>query len=314
MIIETEAHEDPVEPESEGPVEPEPGESPPPADPGVPLGQGLALTIDEANTLAATAGTQLVVPLGPVGAGKTTLIVEMYARYLTHMSWADRTFGGSESLLDFELLAFPSRLQSGADLPATWRTRLQDGDRFLLHLRLDGSEAAPGEVNLLVANLSGELSEGIRDGHDPVTEIPLLPQARRIVLCVDGAKVASDAFRDRALSDTRQILRGLAEADALGTGARLALVATKWDEIAEAGSEARWQEVEEELAGAADSVTHENATFKVAARAKHTVPDDGMEALMRWMTSSDDRKPQTETPREAIRALGRDKREGEGEQ
>lgn len=248
---------------------------------GIPLRDGLALTVDEANALASEAGATLVMPLGPVKVGKTTLAVELYARYLRHVTWAGCSFCGSDTLLDYEMLAFPSRLKSGGDLPDTWRTRLGE-ERQLLHMCL--IDGVGSRTNLLFANMSGEVSENVRDGADPAEEIPLLARAHRVLICVDGESVATPALCGRAISDTRQLLGTLAENGSFLGEARAALVLTKWDKVIAAGEQTGWEAAETELQQRLDELGMGQASFRTAARPDGDRPsDDATEALMRWL-------------------------------
>src|SRR4051812_28440595 len=54
----------------------------PAAPTGTRLASGVALTLDEANALAGESGASIVLPLGPKDVGKTTLMVELYERFL----------------------------------------------------------------------------------------------------------------------------------------------------------------------------------------------------------------------------------------
>lgn len=271
---------------------------------GIPLRSGSALTLDEANALASEAGATLVVPLGPVKVGKTTLVVELYARYLDHAKWADCSFCGSDTLLDYEMLAFPSRLKSGGDLPDTWRTRLGE-ERHLLHMCL--VDDAKSRTNLLFANMSGELSDSVRDGADPAEELPLLARAQRVLICVDGDWVATPALCGRAISDTRQLLGTLAESGSFIGGARAALVLTKWDKVIAAGAGARWEAAGAELEQRLGDLGMGQRSFRTAARPDgDRPPDDETEALMRWLVEPVEGIP-TAVPQAqaAKRAMGR---------
>lgn len=271
---------------------------------GKPLSSSLALTVDEANVLAGDAGATLVMPLGPVKVGKTTLAVELYARYLRIMRWAGCSFAGSETLLDYEMLAFPSRLTSGGDLPDTWRTRL-GGERHLLHLRLatDGGR----KTNLLFANLSGEISESIRDGGDPISEMPMLARAHRILVCVDGERIASPALAGRAVSGTRQLIGTLQEKGSFIGGAEIALVLTKYDKVVASGQQTFWHEAGQELTRQIADLGLGDVSFRTAARPDQSPPaDDETEALMRWLVRPV-LQPASKVPASTLseRALGR---------
>lgn len=286
------------------PQAPEGGGPPvPPVPEGKPLSPGLALTVDDAQAMAGELGVRIVMPLGPVKVGKTTMAVEIYANYLRRTTWAEASFCRSQSLLDYEMLAFPSRLSAGVDLPETWRTRLRE-TRYLLHLQLRRNDAA--RVNLLFANQSGELSEHIRDGQDPATELPLLSRAERVLICVDGALVADPALAGRAVSDTRQLIGTLAERATLASNAEAALVLTKLDLVtADPEGLGRWAEAEEDLKERLKPLGRGERTFRVAARSAKNLKANQFEELTGWLLA-DSASPSLETsdPDPAQRSIG----------
>jgi hypothetical protein len=220
-------------------------------------------------------------PLGPVKVGKTTLAVEIYDHYLRSLSWAGASFRSSRSLLDFELIAFPSRLTSAGDIPETWRTRLTD-TRYLLHLELLTGGTAR---HLLIANQSGEFSKHVRDGGDPAIELPLLPRAERVLICVDGASMASGAQAARAISETRQLIGTLVEGAIFASGAQIALVLTKLDLAGPSGFEA-WTKSEPDLREQLEPVGGARS-FAIAARGTPPAGDNEFEDLFRWVLAED---------------------------
>lgn len=249
---------------------------------GQPLALSAALTLEEANALIADAGARIALPLGPSRVGKTTLMVEIYERYVRG-PWGGTSFIWSETLLEFERLAFAGRLNSGADIPDTWRTRLEDGGRSILHLELIDGLATR---NLLFVNQSGELSDRVRNGRDPAIELPLLGSADRIPICVDGALVAESPGQcDRALSHAQQLIRVLGEKASFAARAQLALVVTKWDVIEAApGAKDRWLDAESRLLEDLRNLGRGETAIRLAARPLVSTPeDDGMATLLRWL-------------------------------
>lgn len=259
---------------------------PPAPTPGVLLHPGVALSVAQANVLASDAGVRVVLPVGSVGTGKTTLAVGLYERFLAR-SWGGASYLWSETLLDFEMLAFPGRLASGAGIPSTWRTRLRDSAGHLLHLRVS-CESSP-RLDLVFANLPGELSDHIRDGEAPASEIPLLASADRLVMCVDGAKIASPGHHGLAVSHTRQFLRTLKQGSGVPPTCAVSLVLTKFDLVSDTpGGVERWEAaraaLEPELAG----LGRPGIVVCTAARAKTSgFAPDGMDVLLQWLTSPD---------------------------
>jgi hypothetical protein len=234
-------------------------------------------------------------PVGSRGVGKTTLIVELYERFL-NSPVGDVQFAVSRTLLDFELIAFAARLDSGADVPATWRTRLADSERPILHLAvLEGED----RENLMFVNVSGELTDRVRNGKDPGIELPLLATSDRILICVDGFQVAQNVGScDREVSKARQLIRVLGERATFVEAAQIALVVTKWDEVhAVDEAVARWEAVQEELAHQVETLGRPSEVFRIAARTiASTPPDDGMARLLEWFLAANRRDPAPMSP------------------
>jgi hypothetical protein len=274
-----------VAPDVERPPEPE----------GRRLSAGVALTLDEANGVAGQDGARIVMPVGSREVGKTTLIVELYERFLDGRV-GEVQYALSRTLLDFELIAFAARLDSGADIPATWRTRLADSARPILHLAvLDGTD----RENLMFVNVSGELTDRVRNGKDPDVELPLLGTSDRILICVDGFKVVhSVGSCDREVSKARQLIRVLGESATFVEAAQIALVLTKWDEVhAVDEAVARWEAVEGDLADHVETLGRPSEVFRVAARKiASTPPDDGMAGLLEWFLAANRRAPTPISP------------------
>jgi hypothetical protein len=98
------------------------------------LPRGDLLSIEEADELLRWRPAILVAVVGERKSGKTTLITEIYERFLRG-PFADQLFSYSQTLLGFERKSYPSRADSRAEKPDTTRTSTQDGLRFF-HLGL----------------------------------------------------------------------------------------------------------------------------------------------------------------------------------
>jgi hypothetical protein len=270
--------------------------SEPPEPSGIPLGAGTSLTLEQGNALANRSGARLVIPAGPIEVGKTTFLVELYSRFVREMR-SDALFIGSETLLDFELLTFPSRLNSKNSLPETWRTRLEDKDNPLLHLAVkpQGIDA----VQLLFGNYSGELFEHIADRGGALKEVPLFRRCDRLLIFVDGKRIAIPGRRTSPVSRTRQFIRVLSEEKPLPVNCKIALVLAKLDEVEAAGDEAleAWDREQADLLVHLNETQHEVETFRIAARPiKGPAPSDQFEELFQWLIA-EEQLPSPDPPR-----------------
>jgi Double-GTPase 2 len=259
----------------------------PPPPPGVELGGAIALTVEEGNALAARHGARLVLPAGPSDAGKTSFIVELYARFLAGKQ-EGASFYESQTLLEFELLSFPARLQSEEELPKSWRTRMEDAVRPLLHLGIKPPEAGP--MYLLFGNYSGEFYERISDHGEALREVPLLSQCDRLLIFVDGKLLSSGGTRTEAIARTRQLIRVLGEERVLGPSTQVALVVAKLDclEAEGEGVLAKWAEHEERLRAEIEGLEFPSRVFRIAMRPRggYGAGEESTE-LFRWLLEPD---------------------------
>lgn len=202
-------------------------DEPLPARPGevqwVELGGDVALSLREADELAARTPCRVVLVAGEFESGKTTLVVELYARFL-HAPFADADFGGSATLRALDARHGPARATSGRSTPKTERT--QDEDMRLLHLRL----RRHGRVHdTLFSDVKGEFFEAIAHSAGAIKDVPLVARADLCLVLVDGAAIADPRKRQTAVTRARLLLAGLADPEGLLPGTSTVIVLTKLD-------------------------------------------------------------------------------------
>lgn len=187
------------------------------------IGGDTALTLAEADEIAARAPCRVVLVAGEFESGKTTLVVELYAQFLDG-PFAGASFGGSRTLRALDSRHHPARAMSGGTVPTTVATR--DENMRVLHLRL----RRHGRVHdLLLSDVRGEYFENIIDGAAAASEVPLAARADLCLLAIDGQLVAVPEERQRAITRARLLLGGLAEDGGLRAGAKTVIVVTKRD-------------------------------------------------------------------------------------
>ena len=189
----------------------------------VDLPSGLALSPDEANEVARSSMTRLIVPAGPADVGKTTLLAEIYERFLEG-PFAGSRFAWSRTLLGFEQRAHKARISSMRESATTPRTPLPETDRFL-HLCL-----APGDGrsrDILIADWPGEIFRQMRDDVDTARANLFLPRADHIAFLVNGEHFGDLGLRHEAHHEADMLIQSLLDAGL--DGAVTSIIYTKWD-------------------------------------------------------------------------------------
>ncbi len=187
------------------------------------------LSIEEADELLRWRPANVVAIIGERKGGKTTLITEIYERFLRG-PFADQLFSYSQTLLGVEKKSYPSRAETGADTPDTARTSMRDGLSFF-HLGLVSAGDARRR-DLLITERAGEAYREVRDR--PANSLALLElaKAKTVVFILDGERVANDKTRSEALASIRNMVRGFSDAGAISAGAEVQLITTKFDLLA----------------------------------------------------------------------------------
>lgn len=184
------------------------------------------LSIEEADALLRWRPACLVAVVGERNGGKTTLVTEIYERFLRG-PFAGTLFAHSQSLLGFERKSFQSRAESGAEVPDTPRTSKQDGLR-MFHLAV-ADQGDLRRTDLLVSERAGEVYREIRDNPVRAAELLEVRKAATVALIIDGQRVLDDRRRPEAFASVRNVLRALADGDVIHPRAQVQLVTTKCD-------------------------------------------------------------------------------------
>lgn len=244
------------------------------------------LSIDDADALLRWRPASLVAIIGERNGGKTTLVTEMYERFLRG-PFAGTLFAHSLSLLGFERKTFQSRAESGAELPDTPRTSKQDGLR-MFHLAV-ADEIDFSRTDLLISERAGEVYREIRDQPARASELLEVRKASSVALIIDGQRVLNDRLRAEVLASVRNVLRALADSNVIDPRAQVQLVTTKCDLLdADAATSARnaLTEFEERTIASYASRFASIAAFRTAARDPKGLvePARGLAPLLRsWL-------------------------------
>ena len=119
----------------------------------------------------------------------------------------------------------------GRATPETAHTSLQEGLRYF-HFAVAPNGQPGKRTDLLLSDRSGEVYRRARNNSTVVGTLPEIPQADRIVLLLDGRRVADPIERNGAIQSARQTLRVFLDNDALGPTSIVQIVTTKFDLIA----------------------------------------------------------------------------------
>ena len=210
----------------------------------------------------------LVVIVGDIESGKTTLLVELYNAF-QEGTFADFTFAGSGTLLAFERRSYLSRLVSEQDKADTERTRRASSLPFL-HLRLNKNR----NYDLLFSDLSGEVFSDIADSLEAARNQGEIKRADHLVAMLDGEILANPASRQAHVSKMSDVLQSLVQEQVLQPPTRVHLVTSKWDYLASDQEAAGW------VTSAMNSLERHLGKFlvekhRIAARSTHSDVERG---------------------------------------
>lgn len=188
---------------------------------------GEALSSNEFYKIAAKENTKLLIFVGPVACGKTTMETSIYQ--LFHKAPVGNCyFAGSKSLQGFEQRSFYTRTKSKADSPVTQRTSI-DASQSFLHLRL-WDKTCDVINNLILADLSGEeFVSTIGNVIEAKERFYYANRADYIVGIIDGEKLCAKKTRNSVVSELVELLRTFKDADLVQEECVLQIVISKYD-------------------------------------------------------------------------------------
>jgi hypothetical protein len=191
------------------------------------LPSGEALTPEDVEVFLRWRPAKFVSIVGDSFSGKTTLVCALYDRFLRG-PFAGFGFVGSRTLMALEKRSYYSRVDSGLAVPDTARTSIADGLRFF-HVSVAPAIAPATPIELLISDRAGELYRQARANSDRVRELIEVMRADRVVILLDGGRLANIEDRASALQGARQMIRALLDNGAIGGNAIVQLVTTKFD-------------------------------------------------------------------------------------
>ena len=167
--------------------------------------------------------------VGEKDSGKTTLICSLYDRFLKGV-FSDFAFSESRTLVGLERRSHYSRIDSGGSVPDTAHTSIQEGLQFL-HLAIADTGAGYSRHDLMFSDRAGESYRNVQRKPALAKELTEITNAHRVLLLLDGGRVATPTERAGAIQAVRQTLRALIEGGALSSTANVQVVTSKVDLI-----------------------------------------------------------------------------------
>ncbi len=195
---------------------------------------GAELTLSEAAETMGGALSRLIVVAGDSDGGKTTLLSTLFEQF-NRGPFAGWACSWCRTLPAFEKICHTSRRQSGHTKPQTEHTQ-SSNEPYFLHLRLcregelEGAQL-PRPIDLLLANVSGEDFEQMRNSQEFAKRSTYLRRADHVVIVLDGEKLARRAHRHQPLPSAVGLLSRLQSVGHLGSHALVHVVFSKWDEL-----------------------------------------------------------------------------------
>lgn len=231
-----------------------------------------ALTLSEAGDLMAKHRVTMVLVAGEADVGKTTLVAELFARFMAgpFNGWS---FGGSETLRAFHVRLHPSLAASGAGTPTTERTA--DEEMRFLHLTLahDGHRH-----EFLASDGKGEYFENLIEHGGIAAEVPIAGRADRCVVAVNGERLNNPRLRDSTIHRARLLLLALTGPDGVPAGCPVAILCTKWDKVENEENRAIAHALLDELAASC-----EREIIVVTATVRPGPDIEGLEELLNFI-------------------------------
>lgn len=252
------------------------------------LPASLTLSVQAADDFLCWRDATVVAIVGERNGGKTTLVTELYSRFLRG-TFAEVFFCHSQTLMGFEQKCFQSRARSGGLRPETPRTSAQDGLSFF-HLAVSGVSDL-SRRDLLISERAGEAYREVRDHPELAAEMIELRKASSVVFIIDGERVACPRERTEAFASVRHLIRAMLLSDNLSAQLHIQLVTTKYD-LLEGDEQADARESLKNFERAIVTLVdgrYEVSRFDTAARnpLAGVAPGWGLDALLRsWLRPS----------------------------
>ena len=259
------------------------------------LSSGRALTVEEGHGLTGARSTRVVVLIGMVKSGKTTVLAELYERFCKGPFGA-YLFAGSRTILGFEQICYFARAVSQREIEDTDRTKSGE-ENNLLHLDLVDGRSGHRQP-ILVSDLSGELFERAVEARRNVHAIPYLRRADHVVLFADAEKLGDNSEKHLMVNQLMVLLRSCIEERRVDPNCRVTLVVSRHDLLPPDTDNAFLASVKSRICERASSYFGKPVEFLELAARPQSGPEDGYgleELLSAWLEKDDIPRPSVQT-------------------
>ncbi len=241
----------------------------------VKLRPGVQLDISSASKLLAHRHSRVIAILGPREAGKTSLIASVFDLFQAGPV-ADLSFAGSRTLHAFELACHDSRTTSRRTIPVQHRTG--HGEVHFYHLDT-AQKSGTDRLTLLLADRAGEDYRAAADDLSQAGPFPEVVRADTITILVDGERLLDNATRHNTRSETKLMIRALAEGNFLQRRPHVVFALTKLDMVQSSDLKDRvfadFQTIVDRAGPILSSHVESIETIRIAAAPTSIIPERG---------------------------------------
>ena len=188
---------------------------------------GNELSLNEITLVTHKYACDLIVILGDLDCGKTTLLGTIYDLFQVGR-FQSYLFAGSLTQKGFEVRSFLSRVDSGRTNPETERTKALDFKLLHIGIKEDGEGSIK---HLLLSDVSGETIRQTRSSSSLMkSQLEIVKHAKHIFYVIDGEKLAF-SHRIKTMLNAELFIQNAISNSIFTSSTVLNILISKWDKI-----------------------------------------------------------------------------------